>query len=235
MAYPGKAIEEEGLKMAIVHRPRSSTTSPPALNFSGETMSIYEDALLSAGPGPAIVSRQPSPSIHGDGPLYGASGPDLLRSSTLIPHPLLLSMTKMVSAKKILIIRPRPTRTSTPALSTYAIGERLMMEIERVDSLRSRERRALNLAAAVAFYDLDKILEARSLKRVRVEYIEYARTLAMTKVGVVSELVKLIQAYLVNGFAANLLPRYRRSKQEQIDNDIIGSSSRPASPPSSPC
>ncbi|KAF2822844.1 hypothetical protein CC86DRAFT_409623 [Ophiobolus disseminans] len=80
--------------------------------------------------------------------------------------------------------------------------ERQMIDIERVDSLRSRNRKVLPLDIIVAKYGFADVFKCRALRRLRLEYIECERARFHTKNGSAAEVMGQLQVYFVNGFAA---------------------------------
>jgi hypothetical protein len=79
-------------------------------------------------------------------------------------------------------------------------GERQMVDVERVDSLRSRGRKVLPVSLIVAKYGFADVFKCRGLCRLRLEYIECERALFFTKVGSAAELMQQLQAYFMDGF-----------------------------------
>jgi len=86
-------------------------------------------------------------------------------------------------------------------LTDSCFGEKQMIDIERVDVLRSRSRKVLGLNKVVENYDIAEIFRCRGLRRVRLEYVECARMRTYTVVGNAAELMRQLQIFLVNGFA----------------------------------
>jgi hypothetical protein len=91
----------------------------------------------------------------------------------------------------------------TAGLTTSCFGERQMITLERSDPVRAKERKVKSLQDVVAQYDLGHLFLCPGLQRVRVEYISCEMISFFTRVGRPADLLREIQAFLVNGFAGH--------------------------------
>lgn len=93
-------------------------------------------------------------------------------------------------------------RLHTAGLTTSAFGERLMIEIEQSDPERSKERKVIAAKDVIAKIEFNGLFACTALRRLRIEYIDCEMTAHFTKNGSVVELLREIQMFLINGFAA---------------------------------
>jgi hypothetical protein len=89
----------------------------------------------------------------------------------------------------------------TAGLTKSAFGERQMIELERTDSERAKERRVKSLRDVVVQYDLAKLLTFDKLRRIRIEYINCEMTAYFTRVGRPVDVLREIQNFLITRFA----------------------------------
>jgi hypothetical protein len=76
-----------------------------------------------------------------------------------------------------------------------------MIEMERTDPERAKERRVKSLRDVVAQYDLGKLLTFDRLQRIRIEYIDCEMTAYFTRAGQPVDVLRELQTFLVTGFA----------------------------------
>jgi hypothetical protein len=89
----------------------------------------------------------------------------------------------------------------TAGLTKSAFGERVMIEMERTDPERAKERRVKSLRDVVAQYDLGKLLTFDRLQRIRIEYIDCEMTAYFTRGGQPVDVLRELQTFLITGFA----------------------------------
>jgi hypothetical protein len=89
----------------------------------------------------------------------------------------------------------------TAGLTSQHWPERQIVTLERTNPEVARERTAVSLREAVHRYELDALFTCASLRLVRLEYIESARTAYFCRVGIPAEVVREIRTYLAQGFA----------------------------------
>lgn len=80
-------------------------------------------------------------------------------------------------------------------------GERQMIDIERLDSMRSRARKVLPLNTVVAKYGFETLFECQRLRRLRLEHVKCARILNFTVAGDAGQMLGQLVAFLNAGFA----------------------------------
>jgi hypothetical protein len=109
----------------------------------------------------------------------------------------------LVFASQLPVLAEMTFVLHTAGLTTSCFGERQMIALERTDPVRAKERKVKRIQDVVVEYDLGYLFVCTSLQRVRLEYIQCAMTEFFTKVGRPADLLREVQAFLVNGFAGH--------------------------------
>jgi hypothetical protein len=91
-------------------------------------------------------------------------------------------------------------RLHTAGITVSCYSEREMVTIEAIDPQRAKARKVMHVQDIVAKYELSALFACLSLRRVRVEYIDCDMTAFFTKIGRAEDVLRDIQAFIVNGF-----------------------------------
>jgi hypothetical protein len=86
----------------------------------------------------------------------------------------------------------------TAGMTTSPFGERRMLELERTDPTLAKERRLLPLDQLVQKYEFNGLF--RNVSLLRISWIDCERTAFFTRSGRASDVMNLLQTYLVDGF-----------------------------------
>lgn len=94
-------------------------------------------------------------------------------------------------------------RLHTASVTESAFGEKEMVEMERSDPVAAKERKVIRLMDVLDRYEMNGVFACRSLRRVRLEFVESDMVAFFTKDGNPIDVLKALQMHLINGFASN--------------------------------
>ncbi|KAF1848739.1 uncharacterized protein K460DRAFT_415240 [Cucurbitaria berberidis CBS 394.84] len=153
------------------------------------------------------------PDVHFAGVMFGSpSLPGLYTAVTKLELPGFhwfsgiannrLHNPNLEMAKNLPNLRELTFRMHTAGITKSAFGsEREMIECEKLDPVRSKDRKCMPYADVAAKYDLGALFACRSLTHVRIEYIDSDMTANATKDQDPVNVLYDIRGWLGHGFA----------------------------------
>ncbi|CAO2654050.1 Nn.00g107830.m01.CDS01 [Neocucurbitaria sp. VM-36] len=195
-------------------RPGANQNRPAFLNgvvFDPNNQDQWYKVVLPYVAG-LTFNLESSSDVHFLGPVFASRDlPDLYTAVTKLEFPGFLWFSGLAHnrphnpywqmARHLPALRALSFKLHTQGVTTSAFGERQMLAIEAVDPERSKERKCMRPQDVVAYYELDALFELRSLRRLRIEYIESSWTAHYTKNGNPVDVLQAIQAWLGQGFS----------------------------------
>jgi hypothetical protein len=139
-----------------------------------------------------------------------ASHPNLFAEVTKISFPKLFWFSGVMNNRKhnpnFLMTASLPSLKEisftlhTAGMTTSCFGEKMMIQLERTDPARAKERRMLTLQELVLKYEFNGLFACQSVRTIRISWIDCAKIAHFTRVGEAVSAMNQIHAFLVDGF-----------------------------------